>query len=256
EGPLVAVSFQKNREQVRKYLEAEPKALGVAIRHERSAAPSAIPCPFRRMSAISEILLSMFIVNTSIITLTSNVNQHNMDIVQIISSLFLIVAGAVAIAAKNLHLPTVKACLGLQVLACMACVVNFIVSCAKFSDPPISYFCWIARYSGNTNQNAFCTMLISTFEHYNAVAFVVHMALMAISATLAAYCCKVIDCCCPKSKMLRSERMRDTQGGQEAKLTMMVEKKKLKVSCHRCSNSPSNTLSGAAVEERILEGQS
>ncbi|XP_018588726.1 uncharacterized protein LOC108922831 [Scleropages formosus] len=178
EGPLVAVSFQKNREQVRKYLEAEPKALG-----------------------ISEILLSMFIVNTSIITLTSNVNQHNMDIVQIISSLFLIVAGAVAIAAKNLHLPTVKACLGLQVLACMACVVNFIVSCAKFSDPPISYFCWIARYSGNTNQNAFCTMLISTFEHYNAVAFVVHMALMAISATLAAYCCKVIDCCCPKSKM-------------------------------------------------------
>ena len=40
-------------------------------------------------------------------------------------------------------------------------------------------------------------------EHYSAEAIVVLVTLIAISATLAAYCCKVIQCCSPVSHMVR-----------------------------------------------------
>ncbi|KAL4631443.1 hypothetical protein GN956_G15493 [Arapaima gigas] len=179
DGPLVALTFQKNPQQVLKYLEAEPKALGV-----------------------TEIFLSIFTISTSLITLTSNLEHENFDIAHIVLSLFVIVAGGVAIAARNLHQATLNACLALQVIACIASVISFLINCGKLVNVPLEYRC-LEEYSLETSM---CNKLINGIQHYHAVGFVVHTALIAISATLAAYCCKVINCCCPKSKMVRTRR--------------------------------------------------
>lgn len=39
-------------------------------------------------------------------------------------------------------------------------------------------------------------------SHFSAEIIVLEVALFAISATLAAYCCKVVNCCSPAPKMV------------------------------------------------------
>uniref|UniRef100_A0A8C8FXR6 Tc1-like transposase DDE domain-containing protein n=1 Tax=Oncorhynchus tshawytscha TaxID=74940 RepID=A0A8C8FXR6_ONCTS len=117
EGPLVAVTFQRNPHQKQKYLESHPKALGV-----------------------TQIALSVFYISSVIVILTNGLSEVVLDPPQIIGSVFVIIAGCLAIAAQNLHLPTLKACLGMQVVACVASVFNLIVSVARMEAP--SYVCW------------------------------------------------------------------------------------------------------------------
>lgn len=44
--------------------------------------------------------------------------------------------------------------------------------------------------------------LQNTQSHFLAECLIIHVTLLAISATLAAYCCKVINCCTPEPKVV------------------------------------------------------
>uniref|UniRef100_A0A4W5N9J2 Uncharacterized protein n=1 Tax=Hucho hucho TaxID=62062 RepID=A0A4W5N9J2_9TELE len=162
--PLVAVTFQRNPQQKRKYLESEPKALGV-----------------------TQIALSVFHIN--------GMGMLVLDLPQIIGSVFVIIAGSLAIAAQNLHLSTVKACLGIQGVACVVSVFNFIVSVSITGSP--SYVCWKYCLGNRTDYHKTCLSFNNSTTHYFAELVLIETALIAISVTLAAYCCKVVNCCSP-----------------------------------------------------------
>ncbi|XP_022518767.2 uncharacterized protein LOC107197785 isoform X2 [Astyanax mexicanus] len=121
-GALVEVSFQKNPNQVLKYLEAEPKVLGV-----------------------TQILLSSFLISISITSLQKSI--YTAQIIFCSLSTVGIIAGSVAIAAQNLRLPKIA------------------------------------------------------YDHVKGLEMLVLGAQIAISATLSAFCCKVIQCCSPRSSI-------------------------------------------------------
>ncbi|KAL1007462.1 hypothetical protein UPYG_G00087150 [Umbra pygmaea] len=169
EAPLVAVTFQRNPHQKNKYLESEPKALGV-----------------------TQIVLSVFHI---ISVLTISINELSMlfeDITQTIGSVFVIIAGSLAIASQSLHLPTLKACLGMQVVACGASVVNLFFSVGKVSD---HYpYCFVHFSLNETDYDHICYAVMASTRHFYAEWILIQTVLIAMSATLAAYCCKVVGC--------------------------------------------------------------
>ncbi|CAB1324720.1 unnamed protein product, partial [Coregonus sp. 'balchen'] len=62
---------------------------------------------------ITQIALSVFHISSVIVIDTTGMSMWVQDLPQIIGSLFVIIAGSLAIAAQNLHLPTLKASLGM-----------------------------------------------------------------------------------------------------------------------------------------------
>lgn len=175
-GALVEVKFQKNPYQTQKYLEAEPKALGV-----------------------TQIMLSVFII--SLICSTSISDHFQVSaLVDLIGSSLSIIAGSVAIAAQSLHLPTLKACLGMQIVACVASVFSFMTHYALIWDHFAFHTCW-DMYVSNTSQRDMCERLGSIYEHVIGIEMLVQATQIALSATLAAFCCKVIQCCSPRSNV-------------------------------------------------------
>ncbi|XP_053484880.1 uncharacterized protein LOC128609955 [Ictalurus furcatus] len=173
-GALVEVKFQKNPYQTQKYLEAEPKALGV-----------------------TQIMLSLFFL--SILGATLRDQHHPTAIIRAIISSASIIAGSVAIAARNLHLPTLKACLGMQVVACVLSVIYFFISSVVIVGPSFFRYCW-TDYQNGTSQNM-CDRLMALSEHIIGIQMLVQLTQIALSATLAAFCCKVIQCCSPRSNV-------------------------------------------------------
>ncbi|XP_029576923.1 uncharacterized protein LOC115167031 isoform X1 [Salmo trutta] len=179
EGPLVAVTFQKTPHKKQKYLESEPKALGV-----------------------TQIALSVFYISSVIVILTNSMSMVVEDLTQIIGSVFVIIAGSLAIAAQNLHLPTLKACLGMQVVACVASVINLIFSVSDLAGHGYGYGCWVYVEINSTDHNNTCYSITqASTGHYLAELVLINTALIAISVTLAAYCCKVVNCCSPGQRM-------------------------------------------------------
>uniref|UniRef100_A0A8C7HVP8 Uncharacterized LOC109881661 n=1 Tax=Oncorhynchus kisutch TaxID=8019 RepID=A0A8C7HVP8_ONCKI len=176
EGPLVAVTFQRTPHKKQKYLESEPKALGV-----------------------TQITLSVFYISSVIVMFTNSMSMVVEDLTHVIGSVFVIIAGCLAIAAQNLHLPTLKACLGMQVVACVASVFNLIVSVARMEAP--SYVCWRYGEGNLTDYYKTCVLFNNSATHYFAELILIQTAIIAISVTLAAYCCKVVNCCSPGRRM-------------------------------------------------------
>ncbi|KAK2852058.1 hypothetical protein Q5P01_008334 [Channa striata] len=176
QSPLVAVSFQRNANRKQKYLEAEPKALG-----------------------ITQICLSVFNILCASVFLAKGAHQLTSEIPLFISSLLLVIAGSVALAARNLHLPTLKACLGMQIVACGACVVNLICTLVKMDDMP--HYFWHYYYDRRTPQAEMFSRFEVVVHHFYAESGIIQVVLFAISATLAAYCSKVVNCCAPAPKM-------------------------------------------------------
>lgn len=173
--PLVAVTFQKNPRQKHKFLESEPKALG-----------------------ITQICLAVFYISGTIcFGLKPEQIPLEFGITEIIASLVVIVAGALAIAAQNLHPPTLKACLAFQVMTSIVAVFNMIGASANTGDQ--AYSCW--PYKNSTLVVQLCHSYFDATAHYHAETIVIQAALIAISITLAAYCCKVIPCCSPPERM-------------------------------------------------------
>ncbi|XP_040039048.2 uncharacterized protein LOC120823049 isoform X2 [Gasterosteus aculeatus] len=177
QSPLVAVSFQRNVHRKEKYLEAEPKALG-----------------------ITQIGLSVFQNSCVAVLLSKGLSHGPIGIPFFISSLTLIIAGSLAVAAQNLHLPTLRACLGWQIVACGASVFNLICCFLKMDFG--SSFCWYFPYDSDfSTVEETCKKIEGATSHFSAEIIVLEVALFAISATLAAYCCKVVNCCSPAPKM-------------------------------------------------------
>ncbi|XP_070849487.1 membrane-spanning 4-domains subfamily A member 4A-like [Chaetodon trifascialis] len=177
QSPLVAVTFQRNVHRKEKYLEGEPKALG-----------------------ITQIGLSAFQITCVAVFLSKGLTHMESDIPLFISSLLVAIAGSVAIAAQNLHLPTLRACLGMQIVASGASAFNIVLVLIKMGEP-IS-FCWNYYYDNFTlHYGETCHNIESTRSHFFAESVLIQVALMAISITLAAYCCKVVNCCLPAPKM-------------------------------------------------------
>ncbi|KAF7706273.1 membrane-spanning 4-domains subfamily A member 4A-like [Silurus meridionalis] len=177
-GALVEVKFQKTPYQTQKYLEGEPKALGV-----------------------TQIMLTIFFIN--VICLNWR-NHHSSEtiIISIVFSLVSIAAGSAAIKAQNLHLTALKACLGFQVLACVFSVICFIISSTLLVEPYIVHFCWFDFNNENsTLARNMCNRMGHIYSHISGIEMLVQVAQIALSATLAAYCCKIIQCCSPRSNV-------------------------------------------------------
>ncbi|XP_029944266.1 uncharacterized protein LOC115386183 isoform X2 [Salarias fasciatus] len=125
DGPLVAVTFQRNVHRKEKYLESEPKALG-----------------------ITQIGLSVFMIISTSVFLSNGLSHVGGDIAFFITSLVVLVAGSVAVAAQKLHLPTLRACLGMQISASVVSVFNIIFVVVRMEDVP--YYCWQYDSYNNT----------------------------------------------------------------------------------------------------------
>lgn len=179
DSPLVSVSFQRNDQRKQKYLESEPKALG-----------------------ITQIGMSLFQSSCLGIFLYKGMGRTGLEIPFLISSLLILIAGSVAVAAKNLHLPTLKACLGMEIVASVASVFNLIMSLVLMNDFP--FYCYRHYYYQENITDSFrelCRNIESAHMHLFAELVVVQAALLSISVTLAAYACKVVNCCSPAQKM-------------------------------------------------------
>ncbi|KAJ8338162.1 hypothetical protein SKAU_G00371280 [Synaphobranchus kaupii] len=170
DGPLVAVTFQKNPHQVQKYLEAEPKALG-----------------------LTQITLGVLQFSMYLGIFSTEYDSVPSVVMLVVGSLFVIIAGSVAIAAQTLHLPTLKACLGMQVVASMASVINLLEIVGMLLR---SNTCWEFTFNDTVSQGL-CQKVSRGIEHYIAELILINSATLAICVTLAAYCCKVINCCTP-----------------------------------------------------------
>ncbi|XP_053199861.1 uncharacterized protein LOC128384330 [Scomber japonicus] len=178
ESPLVAVTFQRNIHRKEKYLEAEPKALG-----------------------ITQIGLSLFQIICVSVFVAKDLSSFEEEIPFYIASLLVVIAGSVAIAAQNLHLPTLRGCLGMQIVACGASCFNIIYTLVKV-DSMVPYICWHYDYDNSSAHNSeICHMIESTHSHFQAEGAIIEALLLAISAALVAYCCKVVNCCSPAPKM-------------------------------------------------------
>uniref|UniRef100_A0A674BDC4 Uncharacterized protein n=1 Tax=Salmo trutta TaxID=8032 RepID=A0A674BDC4_SALTR len=153
EGPLVAVTFQRNPHQKQKYVESQPKALGV-----------------------TQITLSVFYISSVIVT--NGLSMLVLDLPQIIGSVFgsVIIAGSLAIAAQNLHFPTVS-------YAICKCTSYLRKKCMSYNGKE------------NMKESTQCpnSCQQNSDIHYFAELVLIQTALIAISVTLAAYCCKVVN---------------------------------------------------------------
>ncbi|XP_029931455.1 uncharacterized protein LOC115376129 isoform X1 [Myripristis murdjan] len=177
QSPLVSVTFQRDPARKQKYLESEPKALG-----------------------ITQISLSVFQISVVSVFMARGLDHVPVEIPFIIASLLVIIAGSVAIAAQNLHLPTLKACLGMQIVACSASLFNMLLAVIKLEDH--SFSCWyFNEINGTVHFPSLCRQLEDAYSHLCSESILVQAALVAISITLAAYCCKVVNCCSPAPKM-------------------------------------------------------
>ncbi|XP_049601637.1 membrane-spanning 4-domains subfamily A member 4A [Syngnathus scovelli] len=174
QNPLVTVTFQRDPNRKQKYLEAEPKALG-----------------------ITQILLSVHqIASQSILPPTAYYPTN--EVPYYVALVVVMVAGSVAIAAKNLHLPTLQASFGMQLLSSGASFFNVIWILVDL-DTYYDRVCW--RYAETNTTEQTC----KDIEHVKKLVFgqkmIIQVALFAISVTLAIYACKVINCCGPAGKM-------------------------------------------------------
>ncbi|XP_067255770.1 membrane-spanning 4-domains subfamily A member 4A-like [Chanodichthys erythropterus] len=175
-GTLLEVTFQRNPRQKYKYLEAEPKILGV-----------------------TEIALTVFFIGCRIQFYTGLSVERITNVVLLAFSCVGIIAGSVAIAAQKLHLPTLKACLGMQVVTCLAYTFCLLITLNQHENPGS---CWYFHNDSEIiNENHTCLLLQEGFSHLSLLDQLMEASQIALSATLAAYCCKVIPCCTPRSNV-------------------------------------------------------
>ncbi|TSK82214.1 NACHT domain- and WD repeat-containing protein 1 [Bagarius yarrelli] len=135
------------------------------------------------------------------VTFQKNPNQTQKYLEAEPKALGNIIAGSVALAAQNLHLPTLKACLGMQVVACVFSVFSFILSSSLMVEHSYIHYCWGHDHNGTLGKNM-CDRLWTIYGHITGIEMLVQATLIALSATLAAFCCKVIQCCSPKSNVV------------------------------------------------------
>uniref|UniRef100_A0A8C6TL75 Membrane-spanning 4-domains subfamily A member 4A n=1 Tax=Neogobius melanostomus TaxID=47308 RepID=A0A8C6TL75_9GOBI len=175
-SPLLSVSFQKNEQRKLKFLEGEPKALG-----------------------ITQICISIFHMSC-IASLFASDMSGGLEIPSFISSMLVVVAGGLAIAAKNLHLPMLRACLGMEIVASVASIFNLIVTLINMSH--FRYHYWRYYYENDDSvQRQNYRKIEAAHVHLYSELAVIQAALFAIAVTVAVYAGKVAHCCVSTPKV-------------------------------------------------------
>ncbi|KAJ0055860.1 hypothetical protein NL108_013988 [Boleophthalmus pectinirostris] len=147
-----------------------------------------------RFLGVTQICLIVFHVSCIVSLPYSGRRSWSNDQQYLISSFFVLIAGCLAIAAKNLHLPTLRACLGMEILSSLACLAILNITVIKLITR------YHACYHAPTSQDKLgCENLHNAHMHLFTELLLVHVALFAISVTLVVYACK--NCCCPAPKV-------------------------------------------------------
>ncbi|KAI7814344.1 hypothetical protein IRJ41_013329 [Triplophysa rosa] len=151
-------------------------------------------------SETTQIVLAFF--HTFVVVALYHVSEEDAVVVPI--SIIAIIAGSLGIAAQNLHPPTIKACLGMQVVTCVGTVIVIIMH-IRIIYP---FYCDEEKLSGTM-----CKRMYESFGQLQLLQKLVMAVQVALSVTLAAYCCKVIECCSPSSgvPVITVERPADAQ---------------------------------------------
>lgn len=171
-SPLVSVSFEKNEQRKFKFLEGEPKALG-----------------------ITQVCLSIFHISCIAALFGADLIKTGLEIPSFIFSFLICIAGCLAIAGVNLHLPMLRACMGMEVIAGISSFFNLSFSMIKMMD--LRIFC-----SGSNNPvQPLCRSTEAGHTHLFTELVVIQLALFAISVTLVVYAAKVVNCCSPPPKV-------------------------------------------------------
>ncbi|KAF6730799.1 hypothetical protein FQA47_008420 [Oryzias melastigma] len=201
QSPLVSITFQRDVNWKKKYLEAEPKALGGhwSDSEEKLTGSSSLSLPnhftilLNTQSHIRARGEPGFTPATCVLTDThANFNCRNL--------LQVVIAGSVALSAQNLHLSTLKACLVMEIVASLASFCNIMMSLIENSW--VDHKCWIFYEDKNsTSLLEVCLDLERVSTRFFAGSLLIHSALLAISITLVVYCCKVVKCCGPPPKV-------------------------------------------------------
>ncbi|KAK5876222.1 hypothetical protein CesoFtcFv8_027212 [Champsocephalus esox] len=139
--PLVSVSFERNVNWKQKYLEAEPNALG-----------------------ITQIGLSLFQIISTVLFMSKGLSVTPTGIPVIILSLLVLIAGSLTVAAQSLHLPTLKACFGMQIVAVPASITNMIFALLQMNDLP--FICMLNYYDQSFTSRNYCHNIESTISHF------------------------------------------------------------------------------------------
>lgn len=174
-SPLVSVSFQKNDQRKLKFLEGEPKALG-----------------------ITQICLSVFQGSCMVSLIVNGLDRSEVEVMFLITSILILIGGSVAVASKNLHMPTLKACVGMEIIATAASLFNLILCLSQMED----YYCFDLAYENSTYHNmGYCRKIGAAHVHLFAELVIIQVTLFSISVTLVVYACKVVSCCAPAPKV-------------------------------------------------------
>ncbi|XP_052003323.1 uncharacterized protein LOC127658199 isoform X2 [Xyrauchen texanus] len=157
-GTLLEVTYQRNPKQKYKYLEAEPKILGV-----------------------TEIVLTVFFLGCKIPFYMEADNWFILSAIVAFSSIL-------------------KACLGMQIVMCVVYGIFLITTTFQDYRTPVENECWpyISHEIYNETSNT-CRLLMGGFQHLYLLDQLMEAVQIAISVTLAAYCCKVIQSCSASS---------------------------------------------------------
>ncbi|KAJ0006466.1 hypothetical protein NQD34_013739 [Periophthalmus magnuspinnatus] len=177
DSPLMSLSFQKNTQRKFKFLEGEPKALG-----------------------ITQICLSIFQSSCMASLIANGVDQNEALVYFIISSILIFIAGSVAVASKNLHLPTLKACVGMEIVATAASLFNLVLALVTMEE----FYCFHSEYDNSTfneGEGRYCRKVEAAHLQWFTELMVFQLTLLSISVTLAVYACKVVNCCSPAPKV-------------------------------------------------------
>uniref|UniRef100_A0A3Q0S9E0 Uncharacterized protein n=1 Tax=Amphilophus citrinellus TaxID=61819 RepID=A0A3Q0S9E0_AMPCI len=151
QSPLVAVSFQRNIRRKEKFLEAEPKALG-----------------------ITQIVLGVYTIVFLSVFLINGLDHWGNDIPFFISS--------VLVSTQTLH---TQACLGMQIVACAASITSIICSLIKLAAPPS--FCW-RYYDYNSTHESINSHFFAGAVLIHATLFAISVTLTAYCCKVANCC--------------------------------------------------------------------
>ncbi|XP_015196058.1 uncharacterized protein [Lepisosteus oculatus] len=175
--PLVSLTFEKDPDRKRKFLEADPKILGVA-----------------------QIMLSLFNIGMS--TIGCLTVQHNckVELASIFVSLCTIAAGSISISAQDLHLPKLKACLALQIIGGALLVVVWPLHLGTINVVYSYKLCW-TESNMTEARTTLCDSFQAVYGRISAEGELVQVALIAVCMTLAVYSGKAIQCCGQGSRM-------------------------------------------------------
>ncbi|KAK7910264.1 hypothetical protein WMY93_014948 [Mugilogobius chulae] len=166
-NPLVSVSFQRDEQRKQKFLEGEPKALG-----------------------ITQVNLIIFHTCCIAVMFGNGVSRDGLEIYYFVSSGIIFAAGILAILSKNLKIPMLRACVGMELVSSVISIFNLILTASR-----MGYYNYCYYYHSTEEDRTICKNEEAARMHLLTELVIIELVLFAISVTLMIYACKVANCC-------------------------------------------------------------